>query len=79
MPIGDTVRNGSWKYNYDLVTKKRWYGKFGGIDNEVERPKFHQSLRSARRRMIELSKTIEKDPSIKLTEVWPEVFKKKVK
>jgi alpha-galactosidase/6-phospho-beta-glucosidase family protein len=76
MPIGDTVRNGSWKYNYDLVTKKRWYGKFGGIDNEVERPKFHQSLRSARRRMIELSKTIEKDPSIKLTEVWPEVFKK---
>jgi len=76
MPIGDTVRNGSWKYNYNLETKKRWYGKFGGIDNEVERPKFHQTLRNSRKRMIELSKAIEKDPHIKLMEVWPEVFKK---
>ncbi|MGY4687630.1 alpha-glucosidase AglA [Petrotoga halophila] len=78
IPIGDTVRNGSWKYNYNLETKKKWYGKFGGIDNEIERPKFHNSLRESRKRMIELSKEIEKDPNIKLTEVWPEIFKKGV-
>lgn len=36
LPIGDTCRNGTWKYNYNLETKKKWFGKFGGIDNEVE-------------------------------------------
>ena len=34
-PVGDTVRSGSWKYHYDLKTKKYWYGKFGGPDSEV--------------------------------------------
>jgi alpha-galactosidase len=34
-PIGDTVRSGSWKYHYDLKTKKYWYGEFGGPDSEV--------------------------------------------
>lgn len=34
-PVGDTVRGGSWKYHYDLKTKKYWYGPFGGPDSEV--------------------------------------------
>ena len=70
LPIGDTVRNGSWKYHYNLETKKRWYGKFGGIDNEVERPKFYEELRKTRRKFMEIAK----DPNIKLTKAWPEVF-----
>lgn len=73
-PIGDTVRSGTWKYHYDLETKKRWYGEFGGIDNEVERPKFYEQLRATRRRLLELAKEVEKDPSLELTKVWPEVF-----
>ncbi|MDI6862434.1 MAG: alpha-glucosidase/alpha-galactosidase, partial [Pseudothermotoga sp.] len=49
LPIGDTVRNGTWKYHYNLETKRRWFGEFGGIDNEVERPKLHELLRNARK------------------------------
>ncbi len=71
-PIGDTVRNGSWKYHYNLETKKRWFGKFGGIDNEIERPKFYEVLRQVRVKIIEVSK----DPSIRLTQNWPDEFPK---
>ncbi|HOP25501.1 MAG TPA: alpha-glucosidase/alpha-galactosidase, partial [Defluviitoga sp.] len=36
MPIGDTVRNGTWKYHYDLETKKKWFGEpWGGVDSEL--------------------------------------------
>ncbi|MEJ5228964.1 MAG: alpha-glucosidase AglA [Pseudothermotoga sp.] len=36
LPIGDTPRNGSWKYNYNLETKKKWYGEpWGGADSEI--------------------------------------------
>ncbi|MCX7845249.1 MAG: alpha-glucosidase/alpha-galactosidase, partial [Dictyoglomaceae bacterium] len=59
LPIGDTPRNGSWKYHYSLETKRKWYGKFGGIDNEVERPKFYETLRALKRSLIELSKNDE--------------------
>ena len=72
LPIGDTVRNGSWKYNYDIETKKKWFGKFGGIDNEIERPKFYDALRQKREELIEAAK----NPAVKLTEMWPEEFPK---
>ncbi|MGC8705303.1 MAG: alpha-glucosidase AglA [Athalassotoga sp.] len=72
LPIGDTVRNGTWKYHYNLETKKRWFGKFGGIDNEIERPKFYEELRQIREKIIDVSK----DPSVKLTVSWPEEFPK---
>jgi alpha-galactosidase/6-phospho-beta-glucosidase family protein len=71
LPIGDTCRNGSWKYHYNLETKKKWYGKFGGIDNEVERPKFYEALRALKRRLIELSK----DDKVDLFGVFPELKK----
>ena len=44
-PIGDTVRGGSWKYHYDLRTKMRWYGKFGGPDSEVGWARYLRRLR----------------------------------
>ncbi|QOR95026.1 alpha-glucosidase/alpha-galactosidase [Thermosphaera chiliense] len=34
-PIGDTVRGGTWKYHWNLETKKRWYGPYGGPDSEI--------------------------------------------
>lgn len=55
IPIGDTVRNSTWKYNYNLRTKKRWYGKFGGIDNDSERPKFYKRLRERRKELISIA------------------------
>jgi len=71
LPIGDTVRNGSWKYHYDLETKKRWFGKYGGIDNEVERPKFYSQLREIRRKLSALSRSTVKG---RLTDIYPEIF-----
>jgi len=36
MPIGDSVRNGSWKYHYNPETKKKWYGEpWGGADSDL--------------------------------------------
>ncbi|MEM0027658.1 MAG: alpha-glucosidase/alpha-galactosidase [Ignisphaera sp.] len=35
LPIGDSVRGGTWKYHWDLQTKKYWYGPFGGPDSEI--------------------------------------------
>lgn len=36
MPIGDSVRNGSWKYHYNLEVKKKWYGEpWGGADSDL--------------------------------------------
>lgn len=74
LPIGDTCRNGTWKYNYNLETKKKWYGKFGGIDNEVERPRYHEELRRGRQKLIELAQEVQRDPTLRLTQVYPELF-----
>ncbi|WP_427366518.1 alpha-glucosidase AglA [Candidatus Caldatribacterium saccharofermentans] len=74
LPIGDTCRNGTWKYNYNLETKKKWYGKFGGIDNEVERPRFHEELRQSKQKLVDLAQEVKKDSSLKLTKVYPELF-----
>jgi alpha-galactosidase len=34
-PIGDTVRNTTWKYHWNLELKKKWYGPTGGPDSEI--------------------------------------------
>ena len=34
-PVGDTVRNGTWKYHWNLETKKKWFGPLGGPDSEI--------------------------------------------
>ncbi|RKX86958.1 MAG: alpha-glucosidase/alpha-galactosidase [Spirochaetes bacterium] len=34
-PIGDTVRNGSWKYHYNEEVKRKWFGQpWGGADSK---------------------------------------------
>ncbi len=64
MPIGDTPRNTTWKYHYNLPTKKRWYGKYGGIDNDLQRKKFYKQLKEIR----ELFMDIADKPQVKVTE-----------
>jgi len=34
-PVGDTVRNTTWKYHWNLELKKKWYGPTGGPDSEI--------------------------------------------
>ncbi|RLI37318.1 alpha-glucosidase/alpha-galactosidase [Candidatus Bathyarchaeota archaeon] len=34
-PVGDTVRSGTWKYHWNLRTKKHWFGPTGGPDSEI--------------------------------------------
>ncbi|MGB9717206.1 MAG: alpha-glucosidase/alpha-galactosidase [Thermoproteota archaeon] len=34
-PVGDTVRGGTWKYHWDLETKRKWYGSLAGPDSET--------------------------------------------
>ena len=74
LPVGDTCRNGSWKYNYNLETKKKWYGKFGGIDNEVERPRFHESLRKEKQKLLDLAEEVRRNPEVDLFQAYPEIF-----
>jgi alpha-galactosidase len=34
-PVGDTVRGGTWKYHWDLETKRKWYGSLASPDSET--------------------------------------------
>jgi len=34
-PVGDSVREGTWKYHWNLRTKKIWFGPTGGPDSEI--------------------------------------------
>lgn len=67
MPIGDTVRNGSWKYHYNLETKKKWFGEpWGGVDSELGW-KWYQE-RQAERAIItqQVAKYFKENPKAKL-------------
>lgn len=33
IPVGDTVRSGTWKYHRNPKSKKKWYGALGGFDS----------------------------------------------
>ncbi|MGC9202024.1 MAG: alpha-glucosidase/alpha-galactosidase [Thermoproteota archaeon] len=34
-PVGDSVRGGTWKYHWNLETKKKWFGPIAGPDSEI--------------------------------------------
>ncbi len=34
-PVGDSVRGGTWKYHWNLRTKRKWFGPTGGPDSEI--------------------------------------------
>ncbi len=56
MPIGDSVRNGSWKYNYDPATKRRWFGHpWGGVDTKEGWQWYQERLRESTERTFKLA------------------------
>lgn len=45
-PIGDTVRNGSWKYHYNEYVKRKWFGEpWGGADSKEGWAWYQNSVR----------------------------------
>lgn len=56
-PIGDTVRNGSWKYHYDLETKKKWFGEpWGGFDSQLGWAKYLDRLKRINEEISKLAR-----------------------
>jgi alpha-galactosidase len=67
-PVGDTVRSGSWKYHYDLRTKKYWYGRFGGPDSEIGWRRYLKELDASTETVMAL---VESPPSILVKKIPP--------
>lgn len=67
LPIGDTVRGGTWKYHWNLETKKKWYGPYGGPDSEIGWAMYVAFLKM---RLYEIYKAIT-DTSRPLTLLFP--------
>ena len=67
LPIGDSVRGGTWKYHWDLKTKQYWYGPYGGPDSEIG---WAMYLAALKRQLEELAK-VTYDPSASLVQVFP--------
>jgi len=67
MPIGDTVRNSSWRYHRDLETKKKWYGEpWGGADSELGWKWYQERLAEIVNAMDKLAEIIKENPNIDL-------------
>lgn len=87
MPIGDTVRNSSWKYHYDLETKKRWYGEpWGGADSEVGWSWYEERLNEITTLTSKAAELLRKNKNAKLSEalsanfsIIPADFAKEIK
>jgi len=68
MPIGDSVRNGSWKYHYHLEAKKKWYGEpWGGADSDLGWAWYQNSLKASTDKSFKL----DADKSINLLQEFP--------
>ncbi len=67
-PVGDTVRNGSWKYHYNLKTKKKWFREpWGGADSEVGWVWYQEELQRATEKTFSLAV----DKSVSLVKEFP--------
>jgi len=66
-PIGDTVRGGTWKYHWNLKTKKRWFGPTGGPDSEIGWRIYLESHEKRLKRSIEAIR----DRTVPLTKLVP--------
>ena len=66
-PVGDTVRNGSWKYNYDLQTKKKWFGEpWGGPDSEIGWTWYHNRVGEFATIMKKVAEYVLENPKVRL-------------
>ncbi|HRW93371.1 MAG TPA: alpha-glucosidase AglA [Thermotogota bacterium] len=70
LPVGDTVRNSSWKYHYDEPTKKKWYGEpWGGADSPSGWKWYQQSLEQITALMAQLTRLVQHNPTQNLSEL----------
>ena len=68
MPIGDSVRNGSWKYHYNPETKKKWYGEpWGGADSDLGWDWYQNYLKASTDKSFKLAL----DKSVNLLKEFP--------
>jgi len=68
MPIGDSVRNGSWKYHYNPETKKKWYGEhWGGADSDLGWAWYQNYLKASTDKSFKLAL----DKSVNLLQEFP--------
>ena len=69
MPIGDSIRNGSWKYHYNLKTKKKWYGEpWGGADSDLGWSWYQENYMKA---LTDRSFKLASDKSVNLLQEFP--------
>jgi alpha-galactosidase len=66
-PVGDTVRGGTWKYHWDLETKRKWYGSLASPDSETG---WEVYLRMLQYNYDTVASAI-KNPDVPLTTVLP--------
>ncbi|MGQ9479360.1 MAG: alpha-glucosidase/alpha-galactosidase [Thermoproteota archaeon] len=66
-PVGDTVRGGTWKYHWNLETKKKWFGSLAGPDSETGWEVYLNMLKYS----FDIIASAVKDPSTPLTKVLP--------
>ena len=70
MPIGDTVRNSSWRYHKNLGTKKKWYGEpWGGADSELGWKWYQEMLGMVTEKTKKIAKFLLKNPNMKFSDL----------
>ncbi|GAB6188831.1 alpha-glucosidase AglA [Marinitoga arctica] len=70
-PIGDTVRNSSWKYHYNLEEKKKWYGlPWGGADSEIGWKWYQNMLLEVTKIIKYFAKLVIENNNKKLSEIF---------
>ena len=68
MPIGDTVRNSTWRYHRNLEIKKRWYGEpWGGADSEAGWKWYQSALREVTNATKKFAGYLKENPKVKLS------------
>ncbi len=62
LPIGDSVRNGSWKYHYNDDVKKKWFGEpWGGADSKKGWAWYQNMVKETTEETEKLSKSMDTD------------------
>lgn len=69
LPIGDTVRNSSWKYHHNPSAKRKWYGKpWGGADSAAGWKWYEKNLETITTAMKEFTRAIKENPELDINE-----------
>lgn len=79
LPVGDTVRNASWRYHKNLETKKKWYGEpWGGADSEIGWKWYQETLGKITDITKKIAKFLIENPKAKFSDI-KEIFGQEAK